>query len=155
LVITEPSTVQAVQAFANEFVQRAEFIAAYPSTFTPEQFVDKLCQTAGLNTDANAAQCAQWVSDLHNGKNRAQVLREAIEDSDFKTREYNPAFVMMQYFGDLRRGPDRAGYNFWLNVLNNGDTDNYRGMVCSFITSREYQERFGLLLRRSNTDCAE
>jgi hypothetical protein len=29
----------------------------------------------------------------------------------------------MQYFGDLRRDPDKAGFNFWLNKLNqfNGD----------------------------------
>jgi dipeptidyl aminopeptidase/acylaminoacyl peptidase len=42
-----------------------------------------------------------------------------IEISEFKTREYNPAFVLMQYFGYLRRDPDEGGYFFWLDVLNN------------------------------------
>jgi hypothetical protein len=38
--------------------------------------------------------------------------------------------------------------------LNNREPGNYRGMVCSFITSREYQERFGVVPTRSNQDCA-
>jgi hypothetical protein len=92
---------------------------------------------------------------MRNGKTRAQVLREVIEFADFKSREFNPAFVLMQYFGYLQRDADQGGYDFWLNILNNRQPNNYRGMVCSFITSREYQERFGLLLRRTNTDCAE
>jgi hypothetical protein len=61
----------------------------------------------------------------------------------------------MQYFGYLRRDADTGGYDFWLNVLNNREPNNYRGMICSFITSIEYQERFGLFLRRSNADCAQ
>ena len=90
---------------------------------------------------------------MQTGKTRAQVLRGVIEISAFKTREYNPSFVLMQYFGYLGRNPDQGGYDFWLDVLNNRTVNNYRGMVCAFITSREYQERFGLQLRRSNADC--
>ncbi len=29
-------------------------------------------------------------------------------------REFNAAFVAMEYFGYLRRDPDTAGFNFWL-----------------------------------------
>ncbi|HCX30764.1 MAG TPA: hypothetical protein DHU55_13505 [Blastocatellia bacterium] len=58
----------------------------------------------------------------------------------------------MQYFGYLRRNPndppeatlDFAGYNFWLGKLNqfNGNFVNAE-MVKAFITSGEYQQRFG------------
>jgi hypothetical protein len=37
------------------------------------------------------------------------------------------------------------GYAFWLNVLNNklpNDMSGYRAMVCGFLTSAEYQDRF-------------
>jgi len=34
-------------------------------------------------------------------------------------------------------------------VLNNGDDGNYRGMVCSFITSAEYQKRFSQVVSHS------
>jgi len=47
------------------------------------------------------------------------VLLDLIEIQQFKDAEYNPAFVLMQYFGYLRRGPDQGGYDFWLNILNN------------------------------------
>jgi sugar lactone lactonase YvrE len=141
------------QALANAWVLRPAFLQIYPLSQTPEQFVDTLFEKAGLAPFT--AERQQLANDMRNGKTRAQVLREVIEIGAFKVREYNPAFVLMQYFGYLNRDPDQGGYDFWLNVLNNQEPNNYRGMVCSFITSREYQERFGLLLRRTNTDCAE
>jgi hypothetical protein len=77
-------------------------------------------------------------------------LRAVAEDSDFDARERNRAFVLMQYFGYLRRTPDDApntdfsGYDFWLTKLNqfNGNFVNAE-MVKAFITAGEYQQRFG------------
>jgi hypothetical protein len=48
---------------------------------------------------------------------------------------------------------DQAGYDFWLNVVTNVQPGNYRGIVCAFATSAEYQYRFGTTLSRSNADC--
>lgn len=140
------------QAFAADWVARPAFQQLYPSSMTPEQFVDKLFDTAGLVPFTTERQ--QLANDMRNGKTRAQVLRDVIEIEVFKAREYNPSFVLMQYFGYLQREPDQGGYDFWLNVVNDRAPNNYRAMVCAFITSREYQERFGLLLRRTNTDCS-
>ena len=72
------------------------------------------------------------------------------EDQDLKNAEFNRAFVLMQYFGYLRRNPndapdgDYAGYNFWLAKLNqfNGNFQNAE-MVKAFIASSEYRQRFG------------
>ena len=152
-VVAGPNLEANKQALANDWVLRAGFQQLYPASQTPEQFVNKLFDTAGLVPFAMDRQ--RLANDMRNGKTRAQVLREVIEFADFKSREFNPAFVLMQYFGYLQRDADQGGYDFWLNILNNRQPNNYRGMVCSFITSREYQERFGLLLRRTNTDCAE
>jgi hypothetical protein len=94
----------------------------------------------------------------NNGKARAQVLLDVIEINEFKTREYNPAFVSMEYFGYMRRVPDQGGYDFLLNVLNNklpNDPSGYRAMVCAFITSAEYQLRFGASITRTNRDCGQ
>ena len=75
---------------------------------------------------------------------RATVLRKIAEAEELKSREFNRAFVTMEYFGYLRRDPDTAGFNFWLNKLNafNGD---FRAseMVKAFISSTEYRQRFG------------
>ena len=83
---------------------------------------------------------------------RASVLRSVAEDADLKNAELNKAFVLMQYFGYLRRNPNDApepglnfdGYNFWLNKLNqfNGNFINAE-MVKAFIISGEYRQRFG------------
>ncbi len=143
---------QSRQTLATEWVGRPAFQQLYPVSQTPEQFVNKLFDTAGLSPYTSDRQ--RLANDMRNGKTRAQVLREVIEFTEFKTREYNPSFVLMQYFGYLQREPDQGGYDFWLNVVNDRAPNNYRGMVCAFITSREYQERFGLLLRRSNADCS-
>jgi len=139
------------QAFANDWVNRAAFQQIYPVTMTNEQFVNKLFDTAGLTPFTGERQ--QLIADMNGGKTRARAVRDVIEIADFKTREYNPSFVLMQYFGYLKRNPDQGGYDFWLNTLNNRAPNNYRGMVCAFITSREYQEKFGLQLRRTNADC--
>lgn len=40
-----------------------------------------------------------------------------------------------------------AGCDFSLNVVNNCEPNNYRGMVCLVITSEEYQLGFGSVLR--------
>jgi Domain of unknown function (DUF4214) len=139
------------QAFANDWVGRAAFQQVYPTAMTNAQFVNKLFDTAALTPFT--AERQQLIADMNAGKTRARAVRDVIEIADFKTREYNPSFVLMQYFGYLKRNPDQGGYDFWLNVLNNRAPNNYRAMVCAFITSREYQERFGAQLRRTNVDC--
>ena len=138
-------------AFANNWVGRAAFQQVYPNNMNAAQFVNKVFDMATLVP--YTAERQQLINDMQNGKTRARVLRDVIEISGFKTREYNPSFVLMQYFGYLLRNPDQGGYDFWLNILNNHAPNNYRGMVCAFVTSREYQERFGLSLRRTNVDC--
>jgi len=137
------------QAFAEEFVQRSRFLTAYPLTLTPAQFVD------GLNTKAgnalSTAERDQLVSDLTAGiKTRGQALRALAEDSTLYNAEYNRAFVLMQYFGYLRRNPndpqdsDYTGYDFWLGKLNQfGGNFVNAEMVKSFLVSGEYRQRFG------------
>jgi hypothetical protein len=140
--------------FANLFVARPGFKAAYPDSMTESDFVNKLFDTAALMN--NPAERQLRIDSLANlSKTRAQVLLDVIEIQEFKEREYNPSFVSMEYFGYLRRDPDEDGYAFWLNVLNNRELNNYRGMICSFITSIEYQQRFNSVVTRSNADCGQ
>jgi len=142
----------AKQAFAATWVQRPTFLQEYPAEMGPATFVNKLYDMAGLT--GYVTEREQHITALTDGvKTRAQVVRDTIEIQEFKTREYNPSFVLMQYFGYLKRNPEPEGYDFWLNVLNNDAPNNYRGMVCAFLTSAEYQDRFGLTRAHSNADC--
>jgi hypothetical protein len=71
-------------------------------------------------------------------------LREIVEDEGFIQAHRNATFVMMQYFGYLRRDPDEAGYQFWLNKLNQfGGNFEQAEMVKAFLVSGEYRQRFG------------
>jgi hypothetical protein len=132
-------------AYVREFVTRPEFLLRYPTSQTPAQFVDALNATAG--TPLSEAERGQQVANLtaagNNAAGRAAVLAAVVEDADFKRAEFNRAFVLMQYFGYLRRDPDFTGYDFWLSKLNefNG---NYIAaeMVKAFISSDEYRNRF-------------
>jgi hypothetical protein len=75
---------------------------------------------------------------------RATILRRVAENAFLIEREFNNAFVFMQYAGYLRRDPDTAGFNFWLNKLNSfGGNFVNAEMVKAFILSSEYRQRFG------------
>jgi hypothetical protein len=136
--------------FVENFVLRPRFTPqAFPLSLTPSQFVDKLNLNAG--NPLSQTERDQLVAELTSGaKSRAQVLRAVAEDSDLNHEEINRAFVLMQYFGYLRRNPndpqdtDYSGYEFWLIKLNqfNGNFINAE-MVKAFITSGEYRGRFG------------
>ena len=137
------------QAFLSEFVTRTRFTSAHPQNLSAAQFVDALNQNAG--GALSASERDQLVSELASGaKNRAQVVRAIAEDADLARNEFNKAFVLMQYFGYLRRNPTDApdmnfdGYDFWLDKLNqfNGNFVEAE-MVKAFITSGEYKRRFG------------
>jgi hypothetical protein len=154
-VVTNGATIAAGKsALASAFVQRAEFLQKYPNTLGRDAFVDAVIatvlQTSGVNL---AGQRSALLSQYDSG-GRAAVINAVAEDTSFSQAEYNRAFVQMQYFGYLGRDYDQGGYDFWLDVVNNRVTNNYRAMVCAFITSREYQERFGSNIYYTNADCA-
>jgi hypothetical protein len=139
-------------AFANTFVRRPEFLVAYPDSMTAAAYVNKLYDTALIMNNPTERQAA--IDALMSGaKTRAQVLLDLIEVTEFKQREYNPSFVLMQYFGYLRRDPDQAGYNFWVDIINNREPNNYPAMICAFLTSAEYQQRFSTVVTSFNSQC--
>jgi uncharacterized protein (TIGR03118 family) len=88
-------------------------------------------------------------NSLVNGLNsasltRAQVLRAIAESEELKNVEFTRIFVSMEYFGYLRRDPDPAGFNFWLNKLNSFNGNFIQAeMVKAFLSSSEYRQRFG------------
>jgi glucose/arabinose dehydrogenase len=132
-------------AFVLEFVERERFLAAYPLSMTPEQFVDKLDANAGnvLSQEERDRLVAELAAATDMTQARASVLRQVAEDADLVRNELNKAFVQMQYFSYLRRDPDIPGYLFWLGKLDEFGGDFRRAqMVQAFIDSIEYRQRF-------------
>ena len=134
--------------FAETWINRPEFKAAYDG-LSNDAYVNALYQNAGIVP--SQAEKDKLVASLNGaGMNRSGVLLEVASDASFRHQEQNPAFVLMQYFGYLRRDPnalpdtDLSGYNFWLNKLNQfGGNYIDAEMVKAFITSIEYRQRFG------------
>ena len=138
--------------FALEFVNRARFLSAFPSTLTAAEFVAKLDQNAGFVLSAQEK--SQLVSELgaspSDANLRASVLRKVADADALQRNEFKRAFVLMQYFGYLRRDPDAApdsdfrGWRFWLSKLEQFNGNFVQAeMVKAFINSDEYRHRFG------------
>ena len=160
VIIGQPGAEQQLEAnkvaYALDFVSRSRFTSAYPTTLTPAAFVDALFVNAGVTPSATDRDAA--INEFGGAGNtadtaaRARALRRVAENSTLKQQETNKAFVLMQYFGYLRRNPNDPpeaglnfdGYNFWLGKLNefNGNFVNAE-MVKAFIISGEYRHRFG------------
>jgi hypothetical protein len=136
-------------AFFDEFVTRPAFVSKYPNTMTNAQYVNAINANAG--GVLSAVENDEMVLALTSGaKTRAQVLRSVVEDADFTSAHFNRAFVLMQYFGYLKRNPNNApdidftGYSFWLSKLDRFSGDFVQAeMVKGFIISTEYRQRFG------------
>lgn len=152
------------QAYLEEFVSRPEFISAFPQGINVFTYVDTLFANEGVLPTAGERQSAINLYGTGNTLGRAAALKSVAESDSVYNKQYNPAFVLMQYFGYLRRDPDDLpdnnfnGYDFWLNKMNQfsvpgedvRDDDvalarvKRADMVKSFLISTEYRQRFGL-----------
>lgn len=145
-------------ALSEQFVARPEFVGRYQGQPTAETFVagllDTVWQATGVDLSSERENLlAKYRSRTELNQSRALVLASVGNNTALKQGTYNRAFVLMEYFGYLGRYPDLAGYEYWLEILNNRVPGNYRSMVCAFITSAEYQRRFSPVLTSSNADC--
>jgi hypothetical protein len=155
---------------AKAFVQRSEFVARYPSALNGPAFVDAILSTINTDLGVDLSSQRQGLIDLFNQAGGGNVGRGNVlyrlADDNIQTNpinnralidaEYNRAFVATQYFGYLRRNPDIGGFLFWLGQVSSAqlrDVQKQHAMVCSFITSTEYQQRFSSVLTHSNVEC--
>ncbi len=113
-------------AYVNQIVTSPAFLLAYPTSQTAAQYVDALFGATGAGVtpttaERNAAIAAFGVGDTAG---RAAALQSVADSNSVRTAEFNAAFVLMEYYGYLRRNPTDApdgndnGYQFWLTKLN-------------------------------------
>ncbi len=129
------------EAFLNAWVERAAFSATF-DLMTDSRYVDTLIANTGVNFSTSERDAL--VTGLSLGSlSRADVLQQIAENQRFVAAKVNDMFVMMEYFGYLRRDPDAGGFQFWLDKLNQFEGNFERAeMVEAFITSGEYRDRF-------------
>ncbi|HEX8294574.1 MAG TPA: NF038122 family metalloprotease [Pyrinomonadaceae bacterium] len=135
-------------AFFDELVDSGRFRAEYPAEMTPAQFVDKMIRNTSALFPERDSLVAQLAADP-SPSGRAAVLRRFAESEQLKAGAKNRAFVLMEYFGYMRRNPDDPpdgdflGYNHWLGKLQQFDGNHVAAeMVKAFLESIEYRTRF-------------
>ena len=154
-------------SLAESFAQRSQFLSRYPAGLTGPQFVDALLATIQTASGVSLASQRDALITLFNQSGRGAVLYRLADDNAqsnpinnraFVDAEYSRSFVYGEYAGYLRRDADIGGFQFWLEQLNRfplRDTSIQSALVCSFITSREYQERFSSVVTHSNSECGQ
>jgi len=135
-------------AYFKDYVSRTEFMNTY-NGLSDQAYVSTLISNTGV--EFTQPERDALLNGLANhAETRATVLRKVSEKPSFAQAEFKRMFVLMQYFGYLRRNPnegpdiDYTGYDFWLSKLSrfNGNFIDAE-MVRAFITSIEYRRRFG------------
>jgi hypothetical protein len=170
LVVGQPNwqaTLEAnKQKLADAWVTRADFVSSFGQS-SDADYVRALFLKGAGDADAEPSLRDALVAGLAPGaspqETRATVLRKVADSRSVYNRQYNPAFVVTQYFGYLRRAPNDSpdfnynGYNFWLDKLNQFSLagEDVRDpvtalerirraqMVEAFLDSDEYRKRFG------------
>lgn len=123
--------------FIQEFMARSEFQQKYGQIADAAAYVDAILSTAAVTS----AQRNQIVQQLQaNQITRGEALRKVIEATEVDQKFYDESFVIMQYFGYLRRDADIL-YLVWLTTFK--QTGDYRVLVNGFMNSPEYRQRFG------------
>lgn len=173
---------QSQLALANDFVQRPEFLTRYPASMGGAAFVNALISSINTSSGVDLTSQNATLNAIYAQGGRALVMFHlandywnscgsnpvpcvppgmgpAVDTRLFIDAEYNLIFVTTEYFGYLRRDGDANGLNFWLETqlsrFPTRDANIQHAMVCSFITSAEYQLRFGPTATRDNGECPQ
>lgn len=135
-VIRQGGTVAQV---ANGFALSPEFTNTYGS-LNNTQYVQLLYQNV-LGRSATQPEIDFHVNRLANqGATRGDVMAGFSESPEYIDARKNHVYVAMMYIGMLRRAPDQAGFDFYLNLLNQGTPG--LNQVTGFYNSPEYHSRF-------------
>jgi glucose/arabinose dehydrogenase len=151
-----------ILSFARTWVQRADFVASFPTSMPAAAYVDGLFANSEVVPTTAERNTAIAEFGAAGVEGRANALLFVINSGSVYNRQNNPAIVLMQYIGYLRRNPNDApdtsyaGFDFWLNKLNQHSLpgEDMRSdsvalgrikraeMVKAFIRSGEFRERF-------------
>jgi len=155
----DPNVINAnKRAFVDQFVNTTAFKARYDS-LNNQQFVDTLFATTGINASATDKQAlVNGLNAVPATETRSSVVFKVVDGTTtltggalrfdttygqaFYNKEFDDAFVFMEYIGYLRRNPDQGGYDFWLGKLKQYGNWADAEMVLAFIRAPEYRNRF-------------
>jgi hypothetical protein len=121
------------------FLGTPEYLAAYPDTLTPTQFVTRLYANL-LGRAPEAAGLSYWTFLINIGIPKVFILNGFISSPEYDARMTHRVDANLLYLTFLQRAGEPAGINFWKVSMDFGIPLN--SAVQSFITSPEYLARF-------------
>jgi hypothetical protein len=138
------------QAYATQIEESAAFTTRFPLAQTAAEYVAALFASADVVPTAGETSAAVTAFGAGGTAGRVAALRSVADSTSVRNAELNTSFVLMEYYGYLRRNPtdlpdvDDSGYQFWLNKLNSfGGNFQAAQMVKAFLDAAEYRHRFG------------
>jgi len=124
---------------SESFALSAEFTTTYGSLSNSE-FVTLVYQNV-LERAPDQAGLDYWSNQLDTAANtRGEVMTGFSESVEYLANSASEIYVTMTYIGLLRRAPDQAGYDYWVGVLDGGNSG--LGLIDGFLASPEYANRF-------------
>ena len=145
-------------AFLLAFMQRSEFEGKFSKSLKASEFADALLANVTKLTGVDLSGVRQTLVETPDisAADKVSLLTKTIADQSVSDALYNQVFISTQYFTFLRRDADESGLSFWVSALKNKplrEPAAARSMVCSFLNSSEYQERFGMLTTHTPSEC--
>ena len=127
-----------LDTISNQFAGSAEFIQTY-GNLDNTAFVTLVYNNV-LGRAPDPGGLANWVNALNNGMTRGTMMLGFSESQEYKNRSGNWVYVTMMYVGMLRRAPEQAGFDNWVNYLIAGNSGLH--LINGFIGAPEYHNRF-------------
>lgn len=128
-----------LQSISDAFAASAEFASTY-GALDNAGFVTLVYQNI-LGRAADPDGLAYWKAQLDsNAMTRGGVMLQFSESAEYVELIRNHVYVTMIYMGMLRRGPDEAGYSFWVGYMDDGNPG--QALINGFLGSAEYRSRF-------------
>jgi hypothetical protein len=113
--------------------RRAAYDAQVETAFIAAVFADLLSRAPTAEEQALAVQAIAQVG-------RGGAMARLANSEEYTTRSRNQVYVTMMYMGMLRRAPEQGGFDFWVGVMNGGQSG--LGLVQAFLDAPEYRARF-------------
>ena len=146
------------QNYLNDFVRGLSSLRKRHLLGAAGTYVDALFTNSGVTPTANERNAAIAAYGSGDTAGRAAALKSVLESGSVFNAAYNPSFVLMEYFGYLRRNPDDPpdgsfiGYDFWLDKMVSPRRRHARRLarhrraaraeMVRLIESIEYRQRF-------------
>jgi photosystem II stability/assembly factor-like uncharacterized protein len=128
---------RSIEQIGQDIFAASPLVATYNAQAEPAFIAgiynDLLARTA---TAAEVAAASMAIGSVGRGGFIARVANS----EEYSRRSSNQVYVTMMYMGMLRRAPEQGGFDFWVGVMNGGQSG--LGLVQAFLDAAEYRNRF-------------